>query len=149
MKVYKSSLFVRIKNVIYGIFGGAILAWIANWFLRMELAIAIGVAAFLLIAYFALVGDNIKIIVEGDFFAVHKRGKEKYRFNYKEVGIHANIKTDGTDSDCLLTIEEANGKQTQLDCSMLGRSRFYKLLDSLQVTDAQPMKVATTKKGGK
>ena len=149
VKVYKSSLFVKIKNVIYGIFGGGALTFIASWFVSLEIAIIIGVAGFLLMAYFALIGDNIRVIVDGDFFSVYRGKKEKHRFNWKEVGIHANIKTTDGDSDCKLTVEDPDGETTYIDCSMLGASRFYKLLDAIGVTDAKPVAVETIKKGGK
>jgi hypothetical protein len=142
-------MFVKIKHVVYGVFGGGLLALIASFFMRLEIAIAIGIAGFLLMAYSALIGDNIKIIVDDGWFSVFKGKKEKYRFNLNEVSIFASIKTTDGDSDCMLTVEEAAGEKTFIDCSMLGRNRFYKLLDTLGVTEPNPVQVITKKKGSK
>lgn len=147
--VYKSSVFIKIKNVIYAIFGGAALSFIASWFLSLEIAIAIGAVIFLAITYFALIRDNIRIIVDGDYFSVYRGKKERHRFNRTEVSISAKIKTTNGDSDCTLTVEEPTGETTYIDCSMLGASRFEKLLESIGAAEPRTVEVITTKKGEK
>jgi hypothetical protein len=147
MLTFKSSIFILIKNVFYGVVGGAVAALIASYFLDLTIAIAIGVVLGLLIIFFTLFSDNIKVVVgEGDF-TVFRRGKARYSFKLSEVGFHARIRTKSGDSDCKLTVEEANGNKTYIDCSMLGASRFYRLLDALHVTDSEPTEIKTTKEG--
>jgi len=145
MQTFKSSAFIIVKNVIYGIVGGAVAALIASWFLELTVAIIIGAVLGLLIIYFAVVGDNIEIVVESDHFFVRRRGKVKYAFKTDEVGIHAKIRTKSGDSSCALVVTKSDGSQTAIDCSMLGASRFHKLLAALHVTDA-PVEVKTSGK---
>ncbi|MCL1890959.1 MAG: hypothetical protein FWG00_02915 [Coriobacteriia bacterium] len=149
MEVYQSSLFVKIKEIVYGVAGGAVLALILSWFLRWEIALAAGIAVLLLSILFALFFNNIKIVVDGDSFSVHRGSKEKHRFNLSEVGISALIKTTDGDSDCALSVTQANGEMTNIDCSMLGARRFNRLLDTLGVTDPEPEKIKTIMKGSK
>lgn len=135
MITYKSSLFVIIKNVIYGVAGGAVLALILSWFIdNLVIAIAIAAVVGLFVVYLALFGDNIKIVIDGDDLSFYKMGKLKHHFKISEVGFRAKIKTRDGDSDCNLTVLSADGSETTIDCSMLGNSRFYKLLDSLDIT---------------
>jgi len=143
MIVYKSSAFVIIKNVIYGVIGGVVAAFIAHIFLQWYLSAAIGVVLGLFVVYIALIGDNIKVVIDGDALSVYRRGKRKYYFKISEVELRARIKTTDGDSDCDLSVTERNGDVTCIDCSMLGKSRFYKLLESLHVTDAAPAAVRT------
>ncbi|MDR3295024.1 MAG: hypothetical protein LBT26_04215 [Clostridiales Family XIII bacterium] len=142
---FKSSTFVIIKNIIYAVAGGLVAAFIANWFLDSRIAAAIGVFLCLLIAYFAMFGDNIRIVVGEDDFTVFRRRKLRHSFKLSEVSIHAKIRSTTGDSDCTLTVTERDGSQTHIDCTMLGGSRFYRLLDALRVTDPEPVEVKTKK----
>ncbi|MDR1100762.1 MAG: hypothetical protein LBL34_00120 [Clostridiales bacterium] len=145
MITYKCSILVIIKNVIYSLFGG-VAAWlVASCFLEFNTAVMIGVGLCVIMLYFTLFGDRIKITVDDDILAVYRHGKIKHQFNLKEVGLHANVRTSQGDSDCMLTITESNGDETSVDCSLLGASRFYKLLHTLKVTDPAPVVVETIK----
>jgi hypothetical protein len=132
--------------VLYGVAGGAVAALIASWFLDLTAAVVIGAFLGLLIIYFTLFSDNIRIVVDGDDFTVFRRGKVRHSFKLSEVGVHARIRTKSGDSDCKLTVEDAAGGKTYIDCSMLGASRFYRLLEALHVTDSEPAEIKTTKK---
>ena len=146
MLVFKSSLFVIVKNVAYALGGGAFAALIASIWLELIIAIIIGVAFALLMTYFAVFGDNFRVEVAGDIFTVYRRNKIKHQFDVTEVSLHARIKTVDGDSDCKLTVTGCDGKSAHIDLSMLGQSRFYKLLDALGVLDAEPIEVKTTTK---
>ena len=143
MKIYKSSLFIIVKNVIYGICGGAVIAFILNLLLLTYLAVIIGAVVGLLIIYFAVIGDNIRVVIDGDNFTVYRRGKAKHSFNMCEVSLEARIKNRA--GDCILTVTEQNGESTRIDCSMLGQNRFYRLLADLRVV-GEPAEVVPTKK---
>ena len=144
--VYESSIPVLIKNVVYGVCGGIVAAIIVNFFLPAGLAVAIGAILGILIIYFALVKDNIRVVLTDDTLSFYNLGKLKHEFKLDEVGFSARIKTSDGDSDCTLTVHEAEDKETYIDCSMLGRTRFYELLDALHVTDPEPVAVETVKK---
>jgi hypothetical protein len=145
MLTFKSSAFIIVKNIIYGVFGGGVAALIASWFLDLTVAVAIGAVLGLLIIYFALFGDNIRVVVGDGEFSVFRGRKLKHSFKLNEVGFHASIRTKNGDSDCTLTVEQADGTKTSIDCGMLGASRFNRLLDALGVADSEPIAVKTTK----
>ena len=145
MTVYKSSIFVLLKNVFYGIGGGFVAALIGNAFMDMLYAIILGIVLGAAVIYITLVSDNIKVTIDGDILSFYRLGKLKHQFSISRVGLHARIKSSGGDSDCTLTVTEPDGRETAIDCSMLGERRFYKLLDELKVGD-EPIELATTKK---
>ena len=146
MNIFKSSLFIIVKHVIYSIFGGVVITFLLNIFLHPLLSIVIGVALGLLFMYFAIIGDNFKVVVEDDRFTVYKRNKMKHQFYMDEVSLHAKIKTVNGDSDCTLTVTTADGEDIPIDLTMLGQSRFYKLLNALNVFDSEPIEVKTITK---
>ncbi len=149
-KEYKSSLFIIIKNIVYGIVGGAFAGFIATIWLDPLYCILIGSGLGLLLIYFAVFGDNIKLVIEDDKLYVYRFSKLKYEFNLEEVEINARIKTTydsaGSDSDCTLNVVKETGETVRVDCSMLGVTRFYRLLEDLKITDNVPTKVVTKKK---
>ena len=146
MTVFKSSLFIIIKNVIYGVLGGTFAAVILNVFIDLPWAIVCGILLGLLIIYVVIIRDNFKVVIEDDRFTVYRHNKVKYRFTLSEVSLNARIKTVDGDSDCTLMVTEQDGKTTYIDLSMLGQSRFYRLLDALMITDSEPLEVKTTKR---
>lgn len=148
MKEYKSSLFVIGKNIVYGIGGAFVAALVASWFLSGFLAVLIGLAAGAAIIYFAVIGDNITVTLDDATMSVHRLGKLLHTFNREECSFHAKVvtTTDVTsDSDCTLTVTDADGEETALDCSMLGKTTFMRLLDDLGFNDQPAVAVATTK----
>jgi|GEM_PF-889623 len=137
LKIYKSSLFIIVKNAVYGVLGGAVIAFFLNIFLLTYLAVIIGAVISLLIVYFAAIGDNIRVVIDGDTFTVYRRGKVKHSFNMCEVSLEARIKNRA--GDCILMVTEQNGESTRIDCSMLGQNRFYRLLEDLKVVGSDPV----------
>ena len=149
-KVYKSSLYIIIKNIIYGICGGGVIILIAHIWLDLTRAIALGSLIGIFIIYLAVFVDNIKLIIEDNKLSIYRFNKLKYEFNLEEVSIGASIKTTydgaGSDSDCTLIITNSNGEVERIDCSMLGARRFYRMLDSLEINNGAPLKIKTKKK---
>ncbi len=145
MTVIKSSALIMVKNTIYGVAGGFVAALIASWFLDLNIAIGIGVVLGLIMIYFALIGDNIRVEIDGDSLSFFSKGKLRHQFAISEVKLSAKIKTSRGDSDCDLAVTDKEGKITHIDCSMLGASRFYRLLDALHVTNSEPIAVKTQK----
>lgn len=149
MKEYKSSLFVIGKNVVYGVGGGFVAALVLSWFISAGVAVVLGCLAGLAIIYFAVIGDNIRVTLDDDTLAIYRLGKLKHSFKVAECSFNAKIVTTTgsavSDSDCDLTIADAGGEETTIDCSMLGRSRFLELLDDLGFNDQAPSAVPTTK----
>lgn len=149
MKEYKSSLFVIGKNIVYGVGGALVAMLVASWFLSDFLAVLLGLAAGAAIIYFAVIGDNIAVTLDDGTMTVRRLGKLLHTFEVGECSFHAKVVTTsdmtGGDSDCMLTVTDADGEETRLDCSMLGKSRFMELLDDLGFNDQPAVALATTK----
>jgi len=149
-KVYKSSLYIIIKNIVYGICGGGVAALIIHIWLDLIPSIVVGTSIGLFIIYLAVYADNIKLIIENEKLSIYRFSKLKHEFNLSEVSISASIKTTydgaGSDSDCYLTITKSENKVERIDCSMLGVRRFYRMLDDLDINNGEPVKIKTKKK---
>ena len=150
MKEYKSSLFVIGKNILYGVGGGFVAALVLSWFINGSVAVVIGILAGLAIIYFAVIGDNIRVELDGETLAIYRLGKLRHSFKLAESSFRAKVVTTsdstGSDSDCDLTVVGPDGEETRIDCSMLGYGRFMELLDDLGFNDQKPEVVPTLKK---
>lgn len=151
MRTYTSSPFIIAKNIVFGLFGGAVAAWICTWFLAERTALVIGGVIVLLLVYFALIGDNYRLTLDDKQLCVYRLGKLRHTFLLRMYGFSARIKTtyDGTggDSDChLIATSEDTGEVTRLDLSMLGKQRFMLLLADLGFDADAPKKLVTAKK---
>lgn len=149
-KEYKSSLFVIGKNVLYGVGGAFVAALVLSWFLNGTLAVILGILAGLAIIYFAVIGDNIRVVLDDETLSIYRLGKLKHSFKLDESSFHAKVVTTtdstGSDSDCDLTVTGPDGEETRIDCSMLGYRRFMELLDDLGFNDGDPKAVPTLQK---
>ena len=149
-KVYKSSLYIIIKNIVYGICGGGVAALIIHIWLELIPSIAIGTALGLFIIYLAVYSDNIKLVIDSEKLSIYRFSKLKHEFNLSEVSIGATVKTTydgaGSDSDCYLIITKSENEVERIDCSMLGARRFYRMLDDLEINNGDPVKIKTKKK---
>ena len=152
MKEYKSSILIIGKNVAYGVAGGFVAALVFSWFINAFVAVILGIAAGLAIIYFAVVGDNISLTLDDETLSIYRLGKLKHSFKRSECSFNAKIITTTgsmvSDSDCTLDVTDDDGEETQIDCSMLGKSRFMELLDDLGLTDPEPVALQTTKNDG-
>ncbi len=145
MTEFKSSSFVIVKNLLYAVFGGAAAVFIAHIWLNFTYSIIIGSALCLILAYFALFGDNLRAVIDGDELIVYRGKKEKYRFTISQCHFHSRMVTKSGDSDCHLTITSPDGSSQTVDFSMLGASRYYRFLDALGFND-ETQTLETTKK---
>lgn len=143
MKTFKSSVLIIVGNVLYGIIGSVVVAVLLSFFLMPWLSIVIGAIVGLVIVYFAVVGDNVKLTVDDETLTVYKGSRVKYNFDRSAVTMSAHIKNVDGDSDCKLTVTNVTGEETHIDCSMLGLNRFYLLLDALGVFKPEPVAVKT------
>lgn len=147
---YKSSLFVVIKNVVYGIGAAFVAALVLSWFINGYLALLLGMAAGAAIIYFAVHGDNIRVLLDDDTVSFYRGKKLLHAFNRVDHSFRAHVVTTidstGSDSDCDLTVIAPDGSETRIDCSMLGYRRFMGLLDGLGFNDQSPEQVETVKK---
>ena len=150
MTEYNSSLFVIGKNIVYAVAGSLVVMLVASWFLSGAVAVVLGVAVALLIVYFAVYRDNIRVTVDGDTLSFWRFGTLLHEFPVAECGFKANIVTrrdmTGGDSDCTLRVVDAGGEETSIDCSMMGKTRFMRLLEDLGLVNAPAVPLATTKK---
>lgn len=147
MKEFKSNPLVILKNIFFALCGGFVLAIIANFFLSPTISKVLGLLAFLGGTYFAVVLDNIRIVIEGDNLIFYRGKKEIHRFTISECSFHSLIRSSSGDSSCDLTIKTSEDDYgTTIDCSMLGSGRYLQLLDALGFNNQEPVNISTTKK---
>ncbi|MHD0318946.1 hypothetical protein [Fusobacterium sp. THCT1E2] len=150
MKEFKSNPLVILKNVFFVACAGFVLAIIANFFLSPTISKVLGALTFLGGTYFAVVLDNIRIIIDDDKLTFYRGKKETHSFIISECSFHSLITSTTGDSSCDLTIKtHENDYGTTIDCSMLGRGRYLQLLDALGFNDQEPVNISTTKKANK
>ncbi|WP_302820922.1 hypothetical protein [Fusobacterium ulcerans] len=143
MKEFKSNPLVILKNVLFAVCAGFVLAIIANFFLSPTISKGLGALAFLGGTYFAVVLDNIRV----DKLTFYRGKKETHSFTISECSFHSLIRSTTGDSSCDLTIKtHENDYGTTIDCSMLGRGRYLQLLDALGFNDQEPVNISTTKR---
>lgn len=147
MKEFKSNPLVILKNVLFAVCTGFVLAIIANFFLSPTISKGLGALAFLGGTYFAVVLDNIRVVIDGDRLTFYRGKKETHSFTISECSFHSLIRSTTGDSSCDLTIKtHENDYGTTIDCSMLGRGRYLQLLDALGFNDQEPVNISTTKR---
>ena len=129
--VFRSVSSLRLRSLVYGLIGGGVIGLIASGFMPDGAALAVGAAFFCVMAYSALIGDDIEIAVDGEVFVLHRHGKERLRFRLAEAEFRANFRTSGAGADCLLTVRLPGGGIRYIDCSSFGEEQFMRLLDSL------------------
>ncbi len=146
MKEFKRSKFIMIKDLAQTLLGSAVLfvlifgvlafiEEVGEVRIRLEIAIVISGVIAILVWLWAVrrivVHENIRVTVDGDDFYFYQRNQEKYHFRISEVKMHSRIKTRGGDSECRLEVIDEQGKRVYIDCSPLGKSRYYGLLEAL------------------
>ena len=147
MKEFKSNPLVILKNVLFAVCAGFVLAIIANFLLSPTISKGLGALAFLGGTYFAVVLDNIRVVIDGDRLTFYRGKKETHSFTISECSFHSLIRSTTGDSSCDLTIKtHENDYGTTIDCSMLGRGRYLQLLDALGFNDQEPVNISTTKR---
>ncbi len=64
------------------------------------------------------------MVFTDDTASFYNLGRLKHEYKIDNVGYSARIKTTDGDSDCTLTVIEADGEENYIDCSMMGKQRF-------------------------
>lgn len=150
MTIYKSSLFIIGKNIVYAVAGACVAAFILNIFVSEAVAVGIGALTGLAIAYLVIYQNIITVEVGDGIMTVSRFGKRQHEFELAGCSLRANIRTTsdstGTDSDCTLTVIREDGDETHIDCTMMGADRFYELLEDLGLVNPDPVPLRTTKK---
>ena len=137
MTIYKSSWLIQAKYITYGAFGGAAMGIVSSWFFDPWFNITAGAVILAVTICLVLFRYSITVVVDDETFTVLQREKEKYRFNLSDVTFTANTSRRNND-DFLLTVYPSNSRRKHIDCAMLGKRRFEKLLIQLGVKGAKP-----------
>lgn len=146
MKEFKSNPLVIGKNIIFAVFGGILVAIIANFFLTSFLSVILGIVIFGAISYLALVSNNIKVVIDGNKLTFYRGAKETHSFTISECSFHSLIQSSLEDSSCDLTIKTPEDNYgVTIDCSMLGKNRYLQLLDALGFNDQEPIDLTEDK----
>lgn len=150
-KIYKPKAYRIILNVIYGILGMIVLAYLLTYFIS-NINIIILISILFLIIYFKWVIYNTYIIIYIDNNQlIYKKRKEKKEFDIEKCSFNAKITSSTGDTECTLNIIDEQGTPHWLDCELIGYSKFMDLLNDLKIVgdNANPIKIKTLKKGVK
>lgn len=137
MKEFKSNIFIVLKNTTIYIFAMSVFILIVyqaliqfkGIHLSYPLLGAICVAG--LVIVLAIVwSDWIRIAVQDGEMIIYRGKRVKNHFVISDCKMSSKITTKGFNSDCQLTIEYDGGIEW-LDCSMLGKRRYKKLLETI------------------
>ncbi|MDR2528730.1 MAG: hypothetical protein LBD04_06925 [Synergistaceae bacterium] len=153
MQVYKRSLWVMVKGLIYAPPSGFVVYIAARFFTDNDaIAGGLGVLMFLSLAYLSVFSENVYFELEQNgVFRYYKRGKlqsahdvKKCQVGYRRKSSSSFLSTD----DIQLDIQEEGKEKVTIDCSPIGETRFYKLFEKLdemslnspEVLSAKPIK---------
>ena len=140
-----------IKNLIYGIAGSALIGLILSWFFDGYIPYLGGGAVLLFTVYYVFFQDNLRLVLTDDELIVDRFGRKNLVYVRDECSFASKIvrTVDSTlipDSDCSLTITDADGKVKRINCSNLGGRRFRRFIDDLGLLEPQESVLEATKK---
>lgn len=145
LKSKKTRIF---KEIIYAFVGAIFLSYVFSIFLRDDIALIIGILAFLLFSYFAIVSDNIKVIIDGDDLIFYNGKKKKYHYAISQCSFSSSIEYSSGIDTCTLVVKTPEDEIGEyIDCSMLGEKNYLELLDILGFNDEVVLETTKKEKG--
>lgn len=145
-KVYTIATYRVVLNVIYGICWAGLVWGVVLWFTNnMNYAIIAG-AIILLLHFWLIIRDKrIKITITATHIIISKGGEEEH-FEIEKCGFRAYTTTSNGDTECVLYIDYAEGKEYRVDCELIGEGQFLEILEDLKITgDQSPITKLETK----
>lgn len=147
-KVYKTSVYRVLVNLIFGV-GCAVVTWmLSGIWLDEPWAYVAGGGVFVIYLLLVVSDNMISVHISGNSLTVRKRGNEIHSFQIDQCSFRARTRTTGGDTECNFTVITPDGTETDIDCELLGVRKFDVLLDDLGVIgeNAPVHKITTTKK---
>lgn len=143
-QVYKFRIYRIILNLIFSIAAGALVAFVADFFVEIPLSIFIG-AIIALLGIYLLVIDNLITLTVTDQELIYQKGSKTKTFQLKDCSFTGQTKTSSGETSCRLTVHLPNHSQELIDCDLIGIRNFRLLLDNLGVTGQKsvPIKLKT------
>ena len=136
--VFKRSAFTMIWGIVAAPFSGFVVWLVVGWFLGDYPIIPYlaGLLTILIILYVSIFSERIKFEIDNNELRYYKgkRLRETHVLADIGVGYHTKIyRGVGGDNDLKLKIYNYNtDKESTIDCSPLGQSRFYKLYSCIK-----------------
>ncbi len=129
IKEYRSSVLSVIKTAVLGIFFLGLVYYGTSIFLENPLWVyGLTAGAGLFYIYFALISSLVYVRLEGEELLI-REGRKKMHFRLSEWSITAKTSSGGE-----AELEFFNGeKRLYADCSLLGQSQFYSLMEDLGI----------------
>ncbi|WP_253678310.1 hypothetical protein [Treponema sp. OMZ 788] len=141
--IYKTKLHRILLNCLYGLAAAFFIALITEFVLKNTLLAAVVFLAVLAAyAWLVIIGNIISIEVSDSTLTV-KQGKTSTTFNRDEISLRAEIITQvprsggmAISTSCFLYITQNGGQEKKVDCELLGRYQFEKMLEDLNIGDS-------------
>ncbi|WP_428771493.1 hypothetical protein V1L52_05685 [Treponema sp. HNW] len=134
MNIYKTKVYRILLNCIYGFFAAAIIAFIVS---RFSSAVFVGWLIFFLAlaVYFkVIIVDNIMTVTLDEKTLTVKKGKKTDVFPLDKVSFRAKIVSSRGENACTLYAVDSEGKETKINCELIGIAQFEDMLEKLGVT---------------
>ncbi|MDR1541187.1 MAG: hypothetical protein LBU32_24970 [Clostridiales bacterium] len=156
MNIYERSLWVMLKGIIGAPLAG-VFVYCALSFATEDDRILICASALVMLAilYISIFSESIRIELDSDGILRYiKRGKVLNTFKLPECSAGYSRNSDGAgpfaDHSITLQIIEADGRETNIDCSPIGLGRFESLYEQVKnfsrdVPEVLSAKVMTAK----
>lgn len=133
MKVYKTSTWSQMSNMLWYVVGMVFLYFVVRAFTDNALYyIGIPLVVAVYPIYCTLFSDNISFeITDDNHLVVKRRGKTVNDFRCDEIDVGFKFVT-GSDEDMQLYVTDLNNAEKHVfDCELLGENRFRELLKDL------------------
>ena len=143
-KIYKSRIYRIIFNFLCGAALSFFVFYIAQIWLTQLTSIIITILVFLSYIWLVIWGNFITIIIN-DKELIVKNGKKEDKYEFSKYYFRARTVSSRGDTECSLYAIDENGKETHIDCELIGISQFRQLINDLKL-DVGVNKINTIKK---
>lgn len=135
-KVYGARMYRILLNLFWCAIGSCVVGWLSSIWLDSSYSYGVGGILFICCALITFMEASTSIKISKDHLYIVKRGKLKHDFVISACSFAAKTKTTTgitADTECKLVVITANGSKRTIDCDLIGKKRFYELLNDLEL----------------
>lgn len=142
-KIYRARMYRIFLNLFWCAIGSCVVGWLSSVWLEPLYSYVIGGILFLCCTLVTFMEARTSIKISQDHLYIIKRGKLKHDFVISDCSFAAKTKTTTgitADTECKLVVINANGSKRTIDCDLIGKQRFYELLNDLGFCEGSSVK---------
>lgn len=131
-KIYKSKIYRMLFNLLCGIALSFFVFYIAQIWLSPSVSIITAIILFIFYVWLIIWGNFITIILNEKELIV-KKGKKENRYEFSKYRFRAKTVSSRNDTECTLYAIDENGKETIINCELIGIGQFRHLMNDLKL----------------